>query len=187
MKKWAVLVLCLALTSGFSAAAMADARKAPGIPPGDFAPQAGWMLPEGRYPVYTGPGEDYVRAGNGKALLSTKGWVQVFGWDAGWVLVQYGVSKAQMRMGYVRVPGLMRDGPLRDMEMVWTGGLLAVKGKSAFLTDDPLASQAALAPGQPGDAAGPDGGLGLCGSPGEGTEDAGLCAGGVPGAAKLAG
>lgn len=117
---------------------------APAIPDGTLVP-LDIRLPQGKkYPVYTGPGEEYARAGNGKANVSTNGWVQVFGREGGWLLIQYGIKEGQMRFGYISAKGINLDNSVADLSSLWEGVTLALI-EPALLTDDPLASMTDIA------------------------------------------
>lgn len=52
-------------------------------------------------PVYSGPGKDYYRANNGKASYGGAGAVRIYGVVDGWVLMGYGLSNGDYRIGYV--------------------------------------------------------------------------------------
>ena len=55
-----------------------------------------------QYAVYSAPSDTSFRAANGKALLSTNDWVQVFFEEDGYLLVQYAISRHQYRIGYIK-------------------------------------------------------------------------------------
>lgn len=58
-------------------------------------------LPAGqKLPVYSGPGEDYIRGAGGKAAVSTNEPVTVYAAESDWVLISYGVSSGE-RFGYI--------------------------------------------------------------------------------------
>ena len=91
-----------------------------------------------KFEVYTGPGSSYERAGNGKAIVSTNDWIQVFGHENGYILIQYDITADQMRFGYITdtaLPANAQASPLAfdpaDAEIT----------ANTFLTDDPLNSQ----------------------------------------------
>ena len=50
---------------------------APNLQSGDFSAQKVKFTGGQKYPVYTGPGTNYARSGNGKGLVSTNGWIEV--------------------------------------------------------------------------------------------------------------
>lgn len=86
------------------------AQKAPDIPPGNSFYDPRWntlhavtlKLDGGRnHKVYMGPGEQYGRAGDGKATVSTNGWVQGFGTYNGWALIRYHIDGGRYRIGWI--------------------------------------------------------------------------------------
>lgn len=117
----------------------------PDIPEGSFFLQD-VRLPEGyKQPVFTGPGEEYIRATKGKATLSTNGWVQVFGQEGDWLLVLYEINEGQMRFGYIPAEGLVNaETDLLDLDSQWLATAFALP-MDAVLTDDPLCSRSAVA------------------------------------------
>ena len=94
-----------------------------------------------KYAVYSGPGEQYLRSANGKASLSTNDWVQVFGRENGWIMVQYDITSDHMRIGWIREKALPKKASVDDLEFANRG---AVVLSDAVMTDDPLFSQSAL-------------------------------------------
>lgn len=52
-------------------------------------------------PVYTSNHDKPYRAAKGKAALGPRGWVQVFGVEGDYALVQYAISAKQYRIGYI--------------------------------------------------------------------------------------
>ena len=110
----------------------------PDIPSGTVSAQRVRFTGGQKFDVYTGPGTEYDRAGNGKAAVSTNDWIQVFGSEDGWIMIQYDISSSRMRIGYIAssaLPSGASVSPLRlddaEAEITkWTG-----------LTDDPLNSQ----------------------------------------------
>lgn len=67
-----------------------------------------------QYAVYSAPSDTSFRAANGKALLSTNDWVQVFFEEDGYLLVQYAISRHQYRIGYIKADA--------GVEFVGSGG-----------------------------------------------------------------
>ncbi len=53
------------------------------------------------YPVYSGPGEDYYRANSGKALYGKGGTARIYGVTGNWVMMGYGLSNGDYRIGYI--------------------------------------------------------------------------------------
>jgi len=89
---------------------LADAQDTPDIPPGNSFYDPRWNtlygvtldLDGGRnHKVYSGPGEKYGRAGNGKATVSTNGWVQGFGVYDGWAMILYHIGEGRYRIGWI--------------------------------------------------------------------------------------
>ena len=122
---------------------------APVIPTGTLQPQEIQFTGGKRYEVYTGPGEQYLRPGNGKAAVSTNDWIQVFGRESGWILIQYDIEKGHMRFGWIRESALPNDAWVPAFNFTYT---FAYTAAATFMTDDPLNSQAqltTLAAGEP--------------------------------------
>ncbi len=123
----------------------AQARKvlstAPDIPSGELTAQSIRFTGGRKYEVYQGPGEGYGRSGNGKAAVSTNDWIQVFGEEDGWIMIQYDISSDHMRIGWIRESALPSD--------AWVPALnfsseAAYTTRSISVTDDPLYSEAAV-------------------------------------------
>lgn len=53
-----------------------------------------------KLPVYSGPGEEYLRGANGKAAVSTNEPLTVYATASDWVLIRYAVSSGE-RFGYI--------------------------------------------------------------------------------------
>lgn len=108
-------------------------------------------LPEGKtgsfrkdeqYAVYSGPSESYYRAANGKALVSTNDWIQVFGYENGMVLIQYAINSKQSRFGYIPAEAVADPSQLEVLEPAY---LPAIVAKACSLTDDPLKTKGEVA------------------------------------------
>ena len=113
----------------------------PSIPAGELKAQRIQFTGGRKYEVYTGPGPEYLRAGKGNAAVSTNDWIQVFGSENGYLLIQYDISANRNRFGYIpesALPGGTSVGPLPFRYEDAT--ILA----NTILTDDPLNSRAAL-------------------------------------------
>ena len=142
MKRLMVLViLCLFMLLPI---ALADAPM-PTLPEGDFSVQDVSLTLGKKWPVFTGPGEEYRQANAGKASVGTNGWVQVLGGDQwSYLLVQYAVSDTRLRIGWISVDALPEKE--RNFATVcalgerfrWRESHLS---RYAELTDDPLLSQ----------------------------------------------
>ncbi|MBO2516560.1 MAG: hypothetical protein CW338_04670 [Clostridiales bacterium] len=94
------------------------------------------------YNVYSAPDAASLRGANGKAKVSTNGWIQVFGKDSGYVLIQYSIDSGHYRFGYIDESSLPKKNSVSDLYFdpmaAWTVGKVTV-------TDDPLYSRSALA------------------------------------------
>ena len=131
VKRCMLLMLLLVL---LPAAAQADAP--PAIPFGDLTVQAEALDANMALAVYTGPGEDWLRAADGKAAVSPNDWVQVFCTEDGCTLVQYEVQPGRYRFGWVK-------GAYTDRQADFCRAK-AVILREAALTDDPLGQREAL-------------------------------------------
>lgn len=100
-----------------------------------------------KYAVYSGPGEHYLRSANGKASMSTNDWVQVFGTDGEWALVQYDISSDKMRFGYIPAEVLPKVYDAKPLSLLRQPANVAYE---ASVTDDPLNSRDAIGKLVPG-------------------------------------
>lgn len=115
----------------------------PPVTPTDFyTPQSFTLRPREKYDVFAAPGRDSYRAANGKATMSTNDWVQIFGEEDGWVLVQYDISRDQMRFGYVDASVLPRDAEVP--QLTWYDLPEQTVNVSTYMTDDPLVSNSTI-------------------------------------------
>ncbi len=114
---------------------------APEIPESDSV----WGIPQPKeiefpsnkqYPVYAGPGEQYLRGANGKAAMATNDWVQVFGTEGDWALVQYDITSDQMRIGYITADALPKPATVPGLHLAYYPATIT----ACPLTDDPLTS-----------------------------------------------
>ena len=92
------------------------------------------------YSVYSGPGEHYYRANNGKAMYGGAGSVRVFGVTGDWILMGYGLSNGDYRVGYVPAEGLNYISNLRgDINYNLTfGSQVMYTNGVASISDDPI-------------------------------------------------
>jgi len=94
-----------------------------------------------KYDVYSAPDVMSRRGANGKARVSTNSWIQVFGTEGDWVLIQYSIDASHYRFGYISTDSLPKKAkvPALSFEPVeaWTVG-------NVILTDDPLYSNSPL-------------------------------------------
>lgn len=148
MKKRISLIIAFLLSVLSVCPAIAD-TKAPVLPDGDLKVMDIRLKPDQVWEVYTGPGPEYAVAGNGKARVSTRDWVQVLGGeDGGRILVQYAISKERMRIGWIDADALYEKD--RTYEVCYVPGESYLwrpchLDRTCSLTDDPLLSQTPVA------------------------------------------
>lgn len=87
-----------------------------------------------KYEVYTGPGGDYLREANGKATVSTNDWIQVFGEEDGWLLIQYNVNDDNNRFGWIKCAQETAGVSVAQLQWSDTSGMMV----NAWATNDPL-------------------------------------------------
>lgn len=122
--------------------AKAKLTVAPNLKDGAFTAQKVKFTGGQKYPVYTGPGEDYVRSGNGKGLASTNGWIEVYGQKDGYILIQYSIDSSHYRFGWIDRNALPEGTSVPAMDFAGiSADTLSEITQDTFLTDDPLFSQ----------------------------------------------
>lgn len=94
-----------------------------------------------KYNVYSGPSQNSIRGGNGKAAVSTNGWIQVFGQENGWILIQYSIDTAHYRFGYIEASSLPKDAYVGYLNFYARNAVIQY---SVSVTDDPLYSRSTL-------------------------------------------
>ena len=95
-----------------------------------------------QYAVYSAPSDASFRAANGKALLSTNDWVQVFFEEDGYLLVQYALSRYQDRSWYIMADAVAN---LSEVAEIGSGAIYPAQVlRTSALTDDPLNSCGAV-------------------------------------------
>ena len=115
----------------------------PPVTPSDFYTPATITLRAGeKYDVFAAPGRDSFRAANGKAVMSTNDWVQIFGEENGWLLVQYDLSRDRMRFGYIDASALPRDTEVQSLR--WYDLPEQTVKYDVSVTDDPLCSGSSI-------------------------------------------
>ena len=122
--------------------ARAKLSNPPDTPSDFYSPRTITLRANEQYDVYTAPGRSSYRAANGKAVMSTNDWVQIFGEEDGWLLVQYDVSADQMRFGYIDASALPRGTTVQAL--TWYDLPQQTIVHSVSVTDDPLASNTSL-------------------------------------------
>ena len=92
--------------------------------------------------VYSGPGEYYYRAANGRALMGGGSCI-VFGVENGWVMIGYGLSNGNFRIGYISQAALPQLGlRIPYLDLAYTTRQLTY---AANLTDDIIRYQPTVA------------------------------------------
>lgn len=114
----------------------------PVIPSDFYSPARITLRANEQYDVFSAPGRDSYRPAGGKAVMSTNDWVQVFGEEDGWLLVQYDISADQMRFGYVDASAL--PGGKQVPRLSWYDLPPQTILRSVSITDDPLVSNASV-------------------------------------------
>ena len=94
-----------------------------------------------KYAVYSGPGKDSIRGGKNKAAVSTNGWIQVFGQENGWILIQYSIDKDHYRFGYIDAAALPKDASVSALKFYMRNAVIT---EAVSVTDDPLYSKSVL-------------------------------------------
>ena len=110
----------------------------PKIPSGTLTAERIKFSSGKKYPVYQGPGKEYGRAANGKASVSTNDWIQVFGEENGYIMIQYDISKNQYRIGWIESKALPSGKKVVEFAFQPVQGFLP---QETHLTDDPLNSE----------------------------------------------
>ena len=93
------------------------------------------------YAVYSAPDVKSIRGAGGKSKVSTNDWVQVFGRDGNWLLVQYSVKNSFYRIGYISDKSVPTGMTVPELNLTNTA---AVTREAVSVTDDPLGSQGIL-------------------------------------------
>ncbi len=114
----------------------------PRIPEGTLTAKRVQFKGGKKYPVYNGPGLEYGQSGNGSALVSTNDWIQVFGEEDGWIMIQYDITRDHMRIGWIEAEALPSDVTVPQLYLT---PITAWMLSSTNVTDDPLGSEASCA------------------------------------------
>ena len=93
------------------------------------------------FPVYSGPGENYVRPGNSNSMMRANNTVYVFGYTGDWLLVGFEVEyKKAWAVGYVSKDALnyMSTTGVNIPELTFQPTLIGYADDYCRLTEDPL-------------------------------------------------
>ena len=113
----------------------------PRIPEGTLTAKRIQFTGGKKYPVYNGPGTGYGQSGSGNAHVSTNDWIQVFGEEDGWIMIQYDITREHMRIGWIDADALPSSATVTRLSFT---PIPAVVTAGTNLTDDPLGEQAAI-------------------------------------------
>ncbi len=119
-----------------------DTSNVPTIPEGTLSAEVLPFIGNQTYPVFSAPDKNSIRGAKSRARVSTNGWIQVFGYEDDWILVQYDITKKHNRIGYIYRNALPREVEVPELNLKKAD---AVVNYDVEVTDDPLVSQAALA------------------------------------------
>lgn len=114
---------------------------APTLPEGTLSAQEIKFTGGKKYEVYSGPGKEYLRGANGKASVSTNDWIQVFGQENDWIMIQYAIDSSHYRIGYISQKALPKKSNVTELSLQHQ---TAYTANSVYMTDDPLFSTATL-------------------------------------------
>lgn len=96
------------------------------------------LTPGKKFPVYSAPYADSIRAANCKAAVSTNDWVSVFGQDGNWLLIEYDISSDQSRFGYITTAALPKNTNVDELLFSYRDARVT---DTCAITDDPLRSR----------------------------------------------
>ena len=138
-----LMLLCSAALAESGAEVITmDTSNVPAIPEGTLSAEVIGFTGNQTYAVYSAPDKKSIRGANKKARVSTNGWIQVFGSDGDWILVQYDITKEHNRIGYIDINALPKDVTVPELKLTQVA---AVTNYDVEVTDDPLVSQTPLA------------------------------------------
>ena len=118
-----------------------DSIAAPEIPIGSLSAEVFGFDAGQTYAVYSAPDVKSLRGAGGKSKVSTNDWVQVFGREGDWLLVQYDVEDKYYRIGYISAKAIPTGMSVPDLNL---GNETAVTMDKVNVTDDPLGNQNTL-------------------------------------------
>ena len=118
-----------------------DTTNVPEIPDGTFSAQVISFTGNQTYPVYSAPDKKSIRGAKNRARVSTNGWIQVFGSDGDWILVQYDIKKDHNRIGYIYINALPAGTTVPELNFTRIPGVV---NYDVEVTDDPLVSKTPL-------------------------------------------
>ena len=146
MKRLIILILTLIMLYAIAladepATTMIGAANVPSIPAGTLSASLVSFTSNQTYPVYSAPDSKSVRGAKDRARVSTNGWIQVFGSEGDWILVQYDITDTHNRIGYIKKDALPDGAVVPELNLT---RMPAVVHYDVEVTDDPLVSRAKL-------------------------------------------
>ena len=114
---------------------------APEIPEGTLSAEVFGFDAEQVYAVYSAPDVNSIRGAGGKSKVSTNDWVQAFGRDGDWILVQYDVKDSYYRIGYITAKAIPNGMSVPELSLT---DKAVVVTEDISVTDDPLGNQSTL-------------------------------------------
>jgi len=142
MRKLLSLLLVLAMTLTVTANALAATNtEPPVIPEGTLSASEVDFTSGQTYSVYSAPSSKSLRGAKERAKVSTNDWIQVFGCEGDWILVQYAISSKQYRIGYIYKNALPKDAEVPELGFYSQPAILNC---DVDVTDDPLVSETKL-------------------------------------------
>ena len=147
MKRLITLILTLIMLYAIAladepATTMIGAANVPSIPAGTLSASLVSFTSNQTYPVYSAPDSKSVRGAKDRARVSTNGWIQVFGSESDWILVQYDITDTHNRIGYIYKNALPADVTVPELNLT---SIPSVVHYDVEVTDDPLVSRMPLA------------------------------------------
>ena len=136
-----LLLLCSTATAEIAKKKSIDVRNVPVIPAGKLSAEVLPFTGNQTYAVYSAPDGKSIRGAKSRARVSTNGWIQVFGAEGDWILVQYDITKKHNRIGYIYKNALPRGVEVPELELTHVA---AVVNYNVEVTDDPLISREPL-------------------------------------------
>ena len=117
------------------------------IPAGELQAELIKFTSNKKYAVYSAPDKNSYRSSKGKAAVSTNDWIQVFGQEDNWILIQYAIDSEHYRFGYIDKKSLPKKADVPELGFDPNVVYIA---NDVFVTDDPLYSRATIATLQEG-------------------------------------
>ena len=136
----ALLTAMVLLLSVYPACAKS---KIPTIPEGTLKAQTVTLPSNQLFTVYSAPDDTSLRGAKSRACVSTNDWIQIFGYEGEWVMVQYDIRNSRYRIGYIERSVLPEDLDIDIPRLRWTN-IPMMTTATVKVTDDPLKSEKAL-------------------------------------------